>query len=62
MNPEVSAALYGALAGGVVAIASGVLVAVGILGGMFVQRRLRARKKVRCVISGWERRYGRPDR
>jgi hypothetical protein len=54
VSPEVSAALYGALAGGVVAIASGVLVAIGILGSMFVQRRLRARKKVHCVISGWE--------
>ena len=54
MSPEVSAALYGALAGGVVAIASGVLVALGIVGGMFVQHRLRERKKVRCVVAGWE--------
>ncbi len=54
MSPEVSAALYGALAGGIVAIASGVLVALGIVGARFVHHRLRERKKVRCVISGWE--------
>jgi hypothetical protein len=46
MSPEVAAALYGALAGGIVAI-------TGVLAGMFAERRLRGRRKVRCVIWGW---------
>jgi hypothetical protein len=54
VSSEVAAALYGALAGGVVAITSGVLVALGIVGARFIHHRLRERKKVRCVISGWE--------
>ncbi len=47
MSPEVVSALYGALAGGIVAI-------TGVLAGMFAERRLRGRRKVRCVIWGWK--------
>ncbi len=54
MSPEVTAALYGALAGGAVAIAAGVFATIGVLTGMFVRRRLKERKRVHCVVSEWD--------
>ena len=54
MSPEAMAAVYGALAGGVIALAGGVIAALGVLVGMSVERRLKERKKVRCVVSGWD--------
>jgi len=54
MSPEATTALYGVLAGGAIAMSGGVLAALGILIGMFVQRRRRERKEVRCVVSGWD--------
>lgn len=54
MSPEVTAALYGALAGGVVAVVGGVFATIGVLTGMFARRRLKERKRVRCVVSEWD--------
>ena len=47
MSPEAAAAVYSALAGGVLA-------ALCVLAGMFAGRYLRERGKVRCVVWGWE--------
>lgn len=47
MSTEATAAVYGALVGGVLAI-------FGVLAGMFVARYLERRVVLRCVISGWE--------
>ena len=54
MSPEVTAALYGVLAGGVVVIVGGVVATIGVLTAMFVRRRLKERKRVRCVVSEWD--------
>src|SRR5215210_1302447 len=54
MSPEATAAIYGALAGGFVAIAGGVIATLGILVGMFIKRRFKERKRVRCVVSEWD--------
>lgn len=54
MSPEATTALYGALAGGAIAMGGAVLAALGVLVGMFVQRKRRERKEVRCVLSGWD--------
>jgi len=54
MSSEATAALYGALAGGVIAIVGVALATVGVLVGVLIERRLRENKKVRCVASGWE--------
>jgi hypothetical protein len=54
MSPEATAAIYGALAGGFVAISGGVLATLTILVGMFIKRRFKERKRVRCVVSEWD--------
>ncbi|MDX6381045.1 MAG: hypothetical protein QOI57_2069 [Rubrobacteraceae bacterium] len=54
MSPEATAALYGVLAGGIIVVAGGVLATLGILTGAFIERRLKERNKVRCVVSGWD--------
>lgn len=54
MSPEVTAALYGALAGGAVAVVGGIFAVMGILVVMFARRRLKERKMVRCVVSEWD--------
>lgn len=54
MSPETTAALYGALVGGGIVVVGGVLVMLGILAGVSVERRLKERKKVHCVVSGWD--------
>ena len=54
MSPEVTAALYGALAGGAVAVVGGVFATIGVLTGIFARRRLKERKRVRCVVSEWD--------
>jgi hypothetical protein len=54
MSPEATAALYGALAGGAITMGGGLLAALGVLVGMFVQRRRKERKEIRCVVSGWD--------
>jgi hypothetical protein len=54
MSPEVTATVYGALVGGVATIAGGVAATLGILVGMYIQRRLKERKRVRCVVSEWD--------
>ena len=54
MSPEVTAAVYGALAGGAVTLAGGGLATLGILAGMYIKRRLKERKRVRCVVSEWD--------
>ena len=47
MSSEAAAIVYGTLVGGVLGM-------VGVLVGMLVERRLRERGQVRCVISNWE--------
>ena len=47
MSPEVTAAVYGGIAGGVLAM-------VGVLLGVLVERQLQWRGKVRCVVSDWD--------
>ena len=47
MSSEAATAIYGALVGGVLGM-------VGVLVGMLVERHLRERGQVRCVISNWE--------
>ena len=54
MSPEATAALYGALAGGDVAVGGGIFAAMGILAVMFARRRLEERKTVCCVVSEWD--------
>jgi hypothetical protein len=54
MSPEVSATVYGALVGGVAVVAGGVVATIGILVGMYIQRRFKDRKRVRCVVSEWD--------
>ena len=54
MSPEATTALYGALAGGAVAIVGGIFAALGILAVMFARRRLKERKMVHCVVSEWD--------
>lgn len=54
MSPEVTAALYGALAGGAVAIVGGMIAATGVLAGVFARRRLEERSTVCCVVSEWD--------
>lgn len=54
MSSETTAALYGALAGGFIAIAVVMFAALGILVGMFVRRRLLEGEQVRCVVTGWD--------
>lgn len=54
MSPEATMTLYGVLAGGAIAMSGGVLATLGILVGMFIQRRRREHKEVRCVVSGWD--------
>ncbi len=51
MTPELTAALYGGLAGGVIGGALGI---VGIFLGLFTERYLQRRGKLRCVPEGWE--------
>ena len=47
MTPEITAALYGGISGGVLAM-------LGVLIGVFVERQLQWRGKVRCVVSDWD--------
>ena len=54
MSPEATAALYGVLAGGIIVVVGGMLATFGIFAGVFIDRRLKARKKVRCVVTGWD--------
>jgi hypothetical protein len=58
MNPELTAALYGGLAGGVV---GGTLGIVGIFLGLFAERYLQRRGKLRCVPDGWQLTFRGPD-
>jgi hypothetical protein len=53
MSPEVAAAVYGGLVGGVLAM-------FGVLAGMFVERRLQECGKVRCIVSDWDLREAGP--
>ena len=46
MSPEITAAVYGGLVGGVIAM-------IGVLLGVLVERQLQWRGKVRCVVSDW---------
>jgi hypothetical protein len=54
MSPEATTAVYGALAGGAIAIGGGLFVTLGVLVGMYIKRRRKERKNVRCVVSGWD--------
>ncbi len=47
MTPEITAALYGGISGGVLAM-------LGVLVGVFLERQLQWRGKVRCVVSDWD--------
>ena len=47
MTPQVAAAIYGGLVGGVLAM-------IGVLAGMALESRLQRRGKLRCVVSDWE--------
>ena len=55
MGSEAAAAMYGALVGGMIALAAAVLGAAGVLVGRYVTRRLQERRtKLHCVLWGWE--------
>ena len=47
MSPEITAALFGGISGGVLAM-------LGVLAGVFLERQLQWRGKVRCVVSDWD--------
>jgi hypothetical protein len=47
MTPQVAAAIYGGLVGGVLAM-------IGVFAGMALESRLQRRGKLRCVVSDWE--------
>ncbi len=47
MTPQATAAIYGGLVGGVLAM-------IGVMAGMLLERRLQRQGKLRCVVSDWE--------